>query len=355
MNIPYRTRRKIQTVGTILLALLLIGLVAWFCWVVWLERYIVYTDDGATLDLTMSANEVIGEVAVPPVANADVPIYYNEGDNAIELGNQLKKLNGYYIDAEMLQSDISSIWNEIGKLASGTPILIDMKGGYGSFYYSSNLNDAIHSQSVSVTAVDELITELQRKGFYTIARVSAFRDYNYGLNHVTSGLYMLSRAGLWPDEGGCYWLDPTNATTLTWITSIVLELKGIGFNEVLLTDFRFPNSDQYIFDGDKDAALQDAATKLMANCASSDFTLSFCVDNAAFPLPEGRCRMYLTGVDAANVGAKASQISFEDPEVRLVFIAETNDTRFDSYGVLRSIKVSDVLEAQKADKATGLQ
>lgn len=70
---------------------------------------------------------------------------------------------------------------------------------------------------------------------------------------------MLSRAGLWLDQG-YFWLDPTNATTLTWITSVVLELKEMGFNEVMLADFRFPNSDQYIFNGDKEAALRDAAS-----------------------------------------------------------------------------------------------
>ena len=33
-----------------------------------------------------------------------------------------------------------------------------------------------------------MIQEMKNRGFYTIARVSAFRDYNYGLNHVPQGL-----------------------------------------------------------------------------------------------------------------------------------------------------------------------
>ena len=37
---------------------------------------------------------------------------------------------------------------------------------------------------------------------------------------------------------------PTNANTTSWISSVVLELRDMGFNEVLLTDFRFPNSDR---------------------------------------------------------------------------------------------------------------
>ena len=351
MSIPYRTRRRLSRLGMIALILALIFALAWLCWVIWLERYIVYTDDGAKLDFSISAQELVGEVAVPPVAEEKIGIYYNEGADALDLSNSLTQLNGYYIDINMMQKDMAAIWEDIKILPSGTPIMIDMKGGYGSFFYSSNLDNALHSQSVAVAAVDELVKELQKRGFYTIARISAFRDYNFGLNHVPCGLYMLSRAGLWPDDGGCYWLDPTNSTTISWVTSIVLELKGIGFNEVLLTDFKFPNSDQYIFNGDMTEALSAAANKLVNTCATESFALSFCVDDPAFALPDGRCRMYLEGINAANVGATASKVTIPDPTIRLVFIAATNDTRFNSYGVMRSLEVAEILEAQKADQA----
>ena len=46
MNIPYRTRRTLNRVGTVALILLLVFIVTWLCWVVWLQRYVIYTDDG---------------------------------------------------------------------------------------------------------------------------------------------------------------------------------------------------------------------------------------------------------------------------------------------------------------------
>ena len=195
------------------------------------------------------------------------------------------------------------------------------------------------------------MSTLQAKGFYTIARISAFRDWNFGNNNVPSGLYMLNRAGLWLDPDGYFWLDPTNASTTSWISSVVLELRDMGFNEVLLTDFRFPNSDKYIFTGDKVAALQTAAATLVSSCAADDFTLSFGVDDPTFALPQGRCRMYLTGVTANGIGQTVSKVTVEDPSVQLAFIAETGDTRYDDYSVLRSLYISDVVEAQK--KAAG--
>ena len=77
MNIPYRTRRVLNRVGTVALILLLIFIITWLCWVVWLQRYVVYTDDGATVDFDLSANEITGEVAVEPKAEANITIYYN--------------------------------------------------------------------------------------------------------------------------------------------------------------------------------------------------------------------------------------------------------------------------------------
>lgn len=350
MNIPYRTRRTLTQVGTVLLALLLILIVVWLCWVIWIERYVVYTRDGAELDLEISANDMIGEVAVPPVGNAEVPIYYNEGANAVELTNELTQLDGYYIDADALTNDIEGVREDIKRLSAGTPIMIDLKGGYGSFYYTSALPDAVQSASISSSAVDELITELKTRGFYLIGRVSAFRDYNYGLNHVLSGLPVKGKQYLWSDDGGYYWLDPTDTSALGWIASVVNEVKGLGFNEVVLADFRFPAGDKYSFSGDKEAALQAAANTLLSSCGSETFTLSFSVATPSFPLPEGRCRLYLSDVGAQNVGTQASQVTFEDPQIRLVFVTTLNDTRFNEYGVLRPISVSEEMEALKAER-----
>ena len=350
MNIPYRTRRTINRIGIVSLAILMALVIFWFCWVVYMERYVVYTQDGAVLDTSFNSNDIVGEVAMPPVSNQNVSIYFNEGADSIELGNALTQLDGYYVDQNALNTDIAGVWEDLEKLPAGTPVMIDLKGGYGSFFYSSKLSDAIHSQSVSVASVDEMITMMQQRGFYTIARISAFRDYNYGLNHVPNGLYMTNRKGLWADSGGCYWLNPTDSSVLNWVASVVLEVKALGFNEVVLTDFCCPATDKILFSGDKDAAIQDAAKKLMSMCGTDTFTLSFAVSSAAFPLPEGRSRIYLENVGATEVAGKVSQYTGENPEIYLVFVASTNDTRYNDYSVLRPISVSDVLEAQKNER-----
>ena len=348
MNIPYRHQRVLQRIAVVLLVLLFVFIVVWLCWVVWLQRYVVYTSDGATLDFNQSAYDLSGKEAVEPKAAANISIFYNEGADAIDTSNEMEQLGGYYITAEMFQQDYDNVMLQLERLTSDNAVMIDMKGPYGSFYYDSKLPDAVQSASTNIDQVAALVKKMQSKGFYTIARISAFRDYNFGLNHVPSGLYMLSRAGLWSDTGGYYWLDPTSSTTTSWITSVVLELKEMGFDEVLLDNFCFPASDAYIFNGDKPAALAAAADTLISTCSSKDFVLSFCVQDPTFSLPEGRTRMYLSGIDANGIAQKANQVTFEDPDIRLVFLCETGDTRYDEYSVLRSLNVAEEVEARKA-------
>ena len=43
MKMTFRTKRRLRFFGTFFLTVLAVTLVAWFCCVVWLERYIVYS------------------------------------------------------------------------------------------------------------------------------------------------------------------------------------------------------------------------------------------------------------------------------------------------------------------------
>lgn len=346
MNIPYRTQRVLNRVGTVLLVLLLVGIAAWLCWVMWLQRYVVYTDEGASLDFGQSSNDVVGEEAIPPVAEANVSIFYNEGANAIDTTNDLKQLSGYYITSDMVKEDYDNVLLQVERLSSGTPVMIEMKGPYGSFFYNTNLSGATISQSTDIAAYEALVSKMMSKGLYTIAQISSLRDWSFGYNNVSSGLFLPSRIGLWEDEGRMYWLDPTKSSTTTWISQVVMELKNMGFNEVMLADFCFPNSTGYLFEGDKTEALKSAASTLLSTCGSSDFVLSFGVSDPTFTLPGERCRLYINAATAGNISQVASQVTFEEPEVRLVFLADSGDTRYDEYSVLRSIEIAEEMAAR---------
>lgn len=336
MKIPYRTRRFLSRLGKGLLVLLLVVTVAWMCWVVWLERFVVYSDAGARLDFDRGADFDRGEIAVPPETKAPISIFYNEGNEAVEISQELKQLAGYCITGDAL-TDIAALREQLATLEGDTPVLLDVKNVRGEFYYSTGLG-TVTADTVDTEAMDALIRDLAQSGHYLIARLPALRDREYGLNNVNCGLFNPSRYSLWLDDGGCYWLDPTVSGTMTYLTGIVQELKDLGFDEVVFTDFRFPASDGYVFDGDKTAALTEAAQSLVTACSTEAFAVSFVRGSTPFAIPEGRSRIYIQEGDAAQAASIAADTGLADPAIRLVFLTDSYDTRFDEYGTMRPIE-----------------
>jgi len=184
--------------------------------------------------------------------------------------------------------------------------------------------------------MDELIAFLDRSSVYTIARFPALRDYTYGLNHVPDGVHHTSGRYLYQDDKGCYWLHPSSNGTLTFLMEIITELKGLGFDEVVLYDFQFPDTQDTNVTGDKAQMLTKAANTLVAGTTTDKFALSF-VKTADFTLPSGRVRMYMEGLDAVQAMSAAAASGIENTAVNLVFITDLYDTRFDVYSVLRPL------------------
>lgn len=335
MAIPYRVRRTLQRVGLVALVVALIALVIWLCWMLWLGRFVIYTrNNGAQLDFSNSSLNIAGQPATEPPQQETVPIYYNEGENQLNVSKELVQMVGYYVTQQDLETDIAAIRPQLQKLEKSTPVMIDVKSYKGDFFYSSTLSDNRNSK-IDPAAMDELLEYLQLSDMYAIARLPGLRDFNYGLNHVSDGL---PTAGgyLWMDDDRCYWLNPSSQGTITYLVSIITELKSLGFDEVVFEDFRFPDTTQIVFKNDRAEALTAAAQLLVDTCTGDNFAVSF-VGAHDFPLPTGRSRLYVTGATAADAASVASQTGLENPAVNLVFLTDLHDTRFDVYSVLRPL------------------
>ena len=114
----------------------------------------------------------------------------------------------------------------------------------------------------------------------------------------------------------------------------------MGFDEVVLSDFCFPDTTDIQFSGDKDQALADAANTLATVNASETFCVSFCSTTTNFQLPaDERCRLYLVDFTAAEVRSAAESTGLEDPEIRVVFITSHGDTRFNEFSVMRPVSL----------------
>ena len=332
MTIPYRTQRVLKRILGVLAVIAVVLAVVSACWFLWLQRYIVYTADGKVrLDFNLPPMGG-GQLAVPP-ENPDIPIRFDQEDQMTG-STELTQLLGYYVEKTDLQ-DIDQVIAQIQALPPETAVMVDVKGIKGDFYYSSTVSSKRNS-SINAEKMDELIAYLQRTNRYAIARIPALRDYDYGLNHVPDGVHHSSGGYLYMDDDGCYWLHPASQGTMSYLTQIIMELKGLGFDEVVLDDFQFPETTKILVNGDKAELLSNAAKVLMSACATDRFAVSF-LKSAEFTMPEGRTRMYVEGMDALQAATFAPTSGVPDTAINLVFLTELHDTRFDVFSVMRPL------------------
>lgn len=333
MIFSYRTRQFLRRMFTMLLHIALAAVGLLLVWLLWLQRFVLYTPQGAVLDFGLTAVTEPGQVAEKP-QGTQVNIEYLEGaGDAWNPSQPEGPIAGYVIEASALTDDISAVRARLETLPAGTAVLLDVKSYWGYFYYSTALGKT--SSAYIISEMDALIEYLTQSDLYVIARLPALRDYDYALNNTSDGL-PTKQGYLWADSGSCYWLDPTTDGTLTHLIQIAKELRSMGIDEVVFTDFYIPEASAIVFAGDRKEAIEQAAQTLASTCATDKFTVSFVLNDASVSLPEGS-RAYFENVAAADVQDVLDQVNVADKAGDVVFLCSTNDTRYDVSGTLRPL------------------
>lgn len=330
----YRNRARLCRVLLTLLIVLAVALALCIVTLAYLDRYIVYDQDGAHLDVHWKEHGQTAATATPSSIEAEISYVTADDDAAI---GTTRKVTGYYVTTEMLQNP--DALRETLETGSYYAALFDLRDGFGNFYYPTSVSGGRTASSVDVQAVGKLISDLKQSGVYLIARIPAFADQNYCLNNTDLGL-PLSSGALWPDSQGCYWMDPADPAVITRIETVCTELQTLGFREVVLDGFHFPQTDAIVYDESersKEDVLVEAARTLQNDLGLTELKVSFGVPgDMAFPLMLTQGRLYIDLDDGAEIASVASTqaASVITPDVQLVFLTESHDTRFDDYGHL---------------------
>lgn len=337
-NLTWRTRKRLKALGLSLGILAAAALVLWVCWVIWLGRFVVYSRDAVRLDFDWQTPGPF--VTAEPPEERTVNILYDDGtETVVERKKELEQLSGCYITTDMLTGDMEEINRLVREQPKGSAIALELKSGSGTFFYKTTMPDASVSSKIDKDAVSELIQYLAKADYYAIAIVPAFRDRAFGLENTSYGILHSSGGYLWAGSDKCYWLDPAKNGTRAYLVSIAQELRDLGFDEVVFSDFSFPPTEDILYEGDKLAVLNETAQHLIYNLATEEFAVSFLCNTDGFTLPEGRTRLYRNGVDASMVQSVSSAVTVPNTQINLVYLTEVYDTRFDAFGVLRPLPV----------------
>lgn len=331
-RITYRQKlflKRTVKVLLILLAILIIGLLIFLQYV---ERYVIYTADGAVIDYNRSSQKLVvvpQQTATTPPA-IDVEISYETANPST---SDTEPIKGVYITNQQLQ-DVAALSDSLQALESDVPVMLELKDIRGYFYYNTAIAGA-EKADVDTDAVSQLITTLHRQGHNLIALIPAFSDYSFALKNLSCGL-PLSNGALWVNEDNCYWLDPANDTVADYLQQIARELSSMGFSEVVFEDFYFPASQniEYASDLTRSEIIANAARKLSDFFAGSNLTISFSTDGTDFSTDGLTGRLYIDNADAAQLEWFTSAYNTLNPQTQLVFITNSKDTRFDGYSIM---------------------
>ena len=123
--------------------------------------------------------------------------------------------------------------------------LVTLKTADGSIYYASQV--AAAAQSIAETTVDpaRIAAIFREEGIIPAVQLAAFTDPVSGYTDRSLAVHY-SGTQLWLDSasaktGGKSWLDPSAANAVQYVGDLIDEVRGMGFEQVVLTGVQFPN------------------------------------------------------------------------------------------------------------------
>ncbi len=327
----YRTRRRLKT--TAIVTLIVVSVLALFAvgTFLYLQRYLVYTPQGAYLDFDQKQEEnplnPSLSVQVPTIEDPVIEYAQNEQTAKVDSG----RLQGYYITGDQLaQANQITIPNT----GSRTAVMMDFVSDYGNYYFPNSLSGATYVNGVNTIDTAALLEDLgSRSDIYLIASLPAFQNSTLALTYQNDGL-PISGGALWMDADGCYWMDPGKETTLTYLDTMVYMAMELGFDEIVFQDFYFPDSENIVYDGDRDGVILEAAERLSNHAAKDSIAISF--GSSDTEMAVYGTRLYLENGNASLIGAMEMALPKDkSPSKALVFTTDSRDTRFEGYGLLK--------------------
>jgi len=346
--LSYRNKKRAKIVLLVLAAAIAVFILFVACRFVYLQRFLVYSDQKVTLNYEQDLQpEYVQE---PQLDAEQFPLQIVQQEDVQQVGaaasSPMKPLTGYYVTTNMLL-DLPTVEKALDALEEPPQaLLFEMKSIYGNFYYSSDLRGAI-TANADTDGISDLIRQYQDAGTtYLAARIPSFTDNNFALDNQRSGLPLRSGA-LWMDENNCYWLDPLSEDVQDYLIAMATELAEMGFDEIVFDGFRIPDSENIIYDSGeltREQAAAEAARILREALEPLSIRISFGSESAM--VAKHTDRVYLTtdnGAAAADMVAAVSE-HLDDPNAQIVFQTASRDTRFDGYGILRPL-----LEATSAE------
>lgn len=157
--------------------------------------------------------------------------------------NSITVVKGVYLTA--YSAGNTKKLDEIIKLIDATElnaVVIDIKDYSGKILYNSRvpLVKKIKTSDNRLGDIKKIIDKLHEHNIYTIARQTVFQDPLLAEKKPEWAIKNKS-GGLWHDNKGLAWVDPTRVEVWNYNLAIAKEAIEIGFDEINFDYVRFPS------------------------------------------------------------------------------------------------------------------
>ena len=237
----YRGRTKLQTALTILIVILTVVLLLSVAAFFFLQKYMVYTDDGqARLELPF-----LQQSSPPPsvpTQSEPLVIVTAEPTPSPEPTPAPVQIPEVFPVSLFRAAVTEGNAQQLVASAGGNAALLNLKANDGSLGYVSSLPQAISLRSSeSDPDLNGQLRTLTGSGLYTVARISCFKD-NLAPKADPSLAIKTNSSYNWRDGEDVRWMNPSMEAARNYIVGICGELSLMGFDELLLDNACWPTT-----------------------------------------------------------------------------------------------------------------
>jgi len=240
----YHSYRGRRSAGRSALTVALVVVLAAACAVLFLQRYIIYSDDGGIrLELPFSSGDSAGEdlpnngdsQPTPPDMNLVIegtqPLQPPTPESEPYQPHRLVELKALPADVDALRSTLAE--------TGATGFVYTVRDNTGRVFYDSAAS--IGSAAVGAAGTAEQLTRLcQAEDVISVARFNCFHDSYYAWVNMESAGICQSNGYIWYDNTSYHWLDPAKEQARTYVIALALECAQMGFDELLLEEMCYP-------------------------------------------------------------------------------------------------------------------
>ncbi len=240
----YRGRRTATDILKLIAIVLGVLVVLAVAGMLYLQRYLVYTDEGPKLELPPFLQMLRGEDASKePGGSASLPdpgdvsvVVDPDGSGSEEPPEEPEKPG---LAIQLSVDDVVS-GAAAAKLeeAGADRLILEVKDPDGKLAWLSNQPAAQRSKVSGSQEVTDAIRRWNQGEVYTIARVCCFRDDS--APYFNNAMALRRGQYNWRDEQGLRWLSPASDRAQAYIAGLCGELAELGFDEIVLEQWYFP-------------------------------------------------------------------------------------------------------------------